>query len=118
MGMAASLSREATIADYYYVRNKILARTETVIVRASGSARQKIHRRLDATLAVRHAVEAQRHLHAAQRAQHHRLVEIAEMADAEHRALQLAEPAAERDVEPLARRVAHRVGVMAFRHHH
>ena len=47
------------------------------------------------------AGELQAHLHAAQRAREHQVVEVAEMADPEHLVLQLAEPRAERHVEAL-----------------
>ncbi len=55
---------------------------------------------------VRHVVDPQAHLHRRRRAKDRWIVEVAEMADAEHAAIQLAEPAAERDVEPLTRAVA------------
>ena len=53
------------------------------------------------------------HLHAAQRPGQHQVVERAEVTDAEHAALQLAEPGAERHVETLEDRRAERVGVEA-----
>ena len=53
----------------------------------------------------------ERHLDRGERADQHRLVQIAEMADPEDPALQPVEPAAERHVEPVERGLAHRVGV-------
>ena len=67
----------------------------------------QIHRRLDAALAVRDLIDPQRHLHRGQRAQQHRLVQIAEMPDAEYLAPQLAQPTAQRNVEAVPRGIAH-----------
>jgi hypothetical protein len=46
------------------------------------------------------------------------VVAVAEVADAEHAALDLAEAGAEREVEALVDQAAHRVGVDAGRHDH
>ena len=73
------------------------------------------HRRVDAALAVRHADKVERHLDRGDRAEQHRLVQIAEMADPEDPALEPVEPAAERHVEPVERGLAHRVGVRSLR---
>src|ERR1700733_14037458 len=77
-----------------------------------------LHRRVDATVAVRHAGKAQRDLDRRERAQHHRFVEVAEMADAEQRALQRAESAAERNVELLEAELADEIGVESLRQQH
>src|SRR5437016_3817583 len=58
-----------------------------------------LHRRLDAALAVWDADEVKRHLDRGDRAEHHRLVQIAHVADAEDPAAEAVEPAAERHVE-------------------
>src|SRR5499433_3097923 len=62
-----------------------------------------VHRGLHAALLVRHAGERQRHLGAGERTHQHRLVDVAEMADAEHLAGERAEARAVRDVEMLER---------------
>src|SRR5688500_12509867 len=58
-----------------------------------------------------HAEVAQRHLHTGQSAQYLQLVEAAEMADAEHLALHVTEPDAEREIEPRVGLADERVGV-------
>src|ERR1700730_11961066 len=73
-------------------------------------AGEVLHRRLDGTPAMRHAGEFERHLDGGDRAQHHRLVQIAEMADAEHAALQSVQSAAERHVELVERGLPDLVG--------
>src|SRR5271165_7588587 len=60
---------------------------------------QVIHSGGDAALAVRHTGQFERHFNRGERAEDHRLVQIAEMADAEDMAAQPVEPAAERHVE-------------------
>ena len=72
---------------------------------------------LHAARLVRHLGEAERHLDAGQRAHQHQVVEVAEMADAEHLARDLAEALAERQVEVLQRHLAEGVGVVALGHH-
>src|SRR5215831_9500804 len=71
-----------------------------------------VHRGLHAALLVRHAGERQRHLGAGERAHQHRLVDVAEMADAEHLAGERAEARAVRDVEMLERERAERIAVV------
>src|SRR5215475_1052319 len=58
--------------------------------------RQIVHRCLHAVFTVRNVIDAQRHLHSGQCAQHHRLVQIAQVADAEHLASKLAQPTTQR----------------------
>ena len=65
-----------------------------------------------------HAREPQAHLDAAQRPGQHQVVEVAEVADPEHPALQLAEAGAERHVEALEDHAPHVVGVVALGHEH
>src|SRR5262249_4515578 len=75
-----------------------------------------IHRRLHPASAVRHSGQLQRHLDGTEGAENHRLVQIAEMADAEHAAAQPVEPAAERDIEFVEGELAHLLGIPALRH--
>ncbi len=77
---------------------------------------QIVHRRLHAALLVRDAGERERHLGEAERADQRAIVDVAEMADAEDLAGDLAEAGAERDVVLLQRDLAEAVGVMARRH--
>src|SRR5581483_11320009 len=77
---------------------------------ASVIAGEIVERRRDAALLERHLVDRQTHLDARQRAGKHQVVEVAEMADAEHLALHLAEALAERHVEALQDGLAQMVG--------
>src|SRR5258708_4380566 len=81
----------------------------------SRGGNQIIHRGLHPALAMRHAGERERHLHARQRAQDGEIVGVAEMPDAEIFPGELAEAGPERDVEALERELAKNVGVVALR---
>src|SRR5262245_6492195 len=81
-------------------------------------AGQILHRGLHAFLLHRHAGEAEAHLHAGERAHQREIVEVAEMADAEHLAAQLGEAGAERHVERLEDDLAQAVRVVASGHQH
>src|ERR1043166_4423603 len=70
-----------------------------------------IHRRLHASLAVRHAGEPQAPLDPGQAADDGQIVGIAEMADAEPLAGELRKTGAERNVEVLERGLAEAIGV-------
>ena len=61
---------------------------------------------------------AEAHLHRPQRARQHQIVEVAEMADAEYAALELAEAVAERHVEALQDHAPQLVRVVPRRHQH
>src|SRR6478672_9874422 len=81
-------------------------------------AREMLHRRLDSAPGNPDAGELEPHLAAGERAEQRQVVAVAEMADPEHAALDLAEAGAEREVEALVDQPAHRVGVDAGRHDH
>ena len=81
------------------------------------TAREILQRGGDAAAGERHAGRREPHLDAAERAGEHEVVEVAEMADAEDLAFQLAEPRAERHVEPFEHDLAKRVGIVTVRHH-
>src|SRR5690242_2926397 len=69
------------------------------------AAGQVLHRRLYTFPFHLHAGELETHLHAGQRAHQREIVEIAEVADAEHLAGELAEAGAERHVERIEDRL-------------
>src|SRR4029079_1957728 len=77
-----------------------------------------VHRRLHAALLVRNVGKRERHLGCGQAAQHHRVVDVAEMPDAEHLAGEAPEARAVRDIELLERQRTERLGVMTFGHQH
>src|SRR5215469_5021802 len=81
-----------------------------------GSVRryEVIHRRLDPASAMRHTGQLQRHFDGGDGAENHRLVQVAEMADAQHAAAQPVEPTAERDVELVEAELARLVRVVAI----
>ena len=66
----------------------------------------------------RDARRGQRHLDAAERPHQHQLVEIAQVADAERAALELAKSGAERQIESFAGNAPELVGVVPVGHHH
>src|SRR5581483_11248393 len=72
------------------------------------------HRGVDAALPVWDAHDAEGHLDSRERAQQHRLVQIAHVADPEDAALQPVEPATQRDIEPVEAGLAERIGVVAL----
>src|SRR5215472_15761279 len=74
---------------------------------------QIVHCRGDAALAVWHTRQFERHLHCRQGSEDHRLVQIAEMADAEDVPLEPVESSTERNVELVEAELAHLVGVIA-----
>ena len=76
---------------------------------------EEIHRRLHAAAGERDAGELQAHLDAGERGHQGQVVAVAEVADAEHAALDLAQAGAEREVEALVDELAQRVGVDARR---
>src|SRR6186713_1984525 len=59
---------------------------------------ERLDRRVDATRCERHAGRLHREFRRGQAAEQHRLVQVAEMADAEHLAHQRPQPAAQRQV--------------------
>ena len=65
---------------------------------------------------MRHLGEIETHLDARQRAHQHQIVEVADMADPEHLALDLVQAGAKRHVEVFEHHFTEIVGVMAFRH--
>ena len=77
---------------------------------------QMLHRGLDAVAVELQPGETQAHLDAGERAHQREIVEVAEVADAEHPALEPAQAGAERHVEALEDDLANRVGVDALRH--
>jgi len=79
-----------------------------------GPRHKVIHGGGDAALPVRHAGEFERHFNRGERAEDHRLVQIAEMADAEDVALEPVEPAAERYVELVEAELPDLVGVVTL----
>src|SRR5204862_4684078 len=78
--------------------------------------REIVHRGDDAALLHRHAGERETHLDAGERAHQHEIVEVTEMADAEHVAAELGEAGAERKVERLEDHLAHATRGLARRH--
>src|SRR5437868_4870220 len=84
--------------------------------RCLGALRQIVHRGVNAALLHRHAGEREPHFNAGQRAHEHEIVEVAEMADAEHLAAELRQPGAKREIECIEDCLAHAVGIMPRRH--
>ena len=79
---------------------------------------KELHRRLHARAGELHAGELQAHLAAGQRRHQRQVVAVAQVADAEHPALDLAQAGAQRAVEAFVDDLAHRVRVHALGHHH
>src|SRR5713101_1769270 len=75
---------------------------------------QVVHRCSRAAFAVRNAGQFERHFNGRNRAEDHRLVQIAEMADAEDMTAQPVEPAAKRHVELVETELADLIGVVAL----
>src|SRR5438309_6615556 len=86
--------------------------------RCLGAVRKIFHRRANTLSLYWNAGKRQAHFHAGQRAHQGEVVEVAEMADAEHLATELAEAGAERHVKGLENDLAYVVRVMAGGYQH
>src|SRR5436190_6448950 len=86
--------------------------------RRLGALREILHGGLHALLFHRNCSQRKAHFDAGKRAHQHEIVEVAEVADAEHLAAELGEPRAERQIERVEDHLAHAVGILAGRHHY
>src|SRR5471032_2772481 len=115
----SSIHRRAVTLDSSYLKRYRQVTTQGV-ARLPGDGEACLAReRLDCGVDARRERNADglhREFGRGEAAQQHRLVEVAEMADAEDLAGERAEAAAEREVEAVEGGLAHGVGGMALRH--
>src|SRR5512146_1848917 len=108
-----SMSRSMAGSAHFYFSGGALLRAGRRPVMA-----KIFHCRSNAAALVRHAGQSESHLDAAQGSAEHEIVEVAEMADAEHLVRDFAEPAAERQVEMIEHDLAQLHLAVALRHQH